>query len=141
MPAMSQVGVPTAASPVRLLVVDDEPLIREVMKVMLVSEGYDVLTAVDGLDALARLVEPLPQVIISDLGMPRMSGLELLTVVREQFPHLPVIVISGEFSGTELPLGIPADAYLPKGGHTIGELCAKITELISVPVARQPAAC
>ncbi len=69
-----------------------------------------------------------------------MSGLELLTVVREQFPHVPVIVISGEFANHELPDGVPADAYLPKGGFTVGQLCAKITELTSAALARQQAA-
>lgn len=125
-------------SRVRLMVVDDEPGIREMMAAHLMSEGYEVLTAENGLDALSRLVEPLPHVIISDLKMPRMSGLELLAAVRKQFPHLPVIVISGEFTGYEVPDGIPADACLPKGGHTIGQLCAKIKELTSdAPLARR----
>ena len=100
------------------------------------SEGYEVLTAQDGLDALSRLVEPLPHVIISDLNMPRMSGFEFLAIVRQKFPHLPVIVISGEFEGTALPTGVLADAYLPKGDFTSGQLRATISELVSAPPRR-----
>lgn len=139
MAASDQVGYSTGTPRVRLMVVDDEPAIREVMADVLASEGYDVLTAEDGLDALTRLVDPLPDVIISDLRMPRMSGLELLAAVREQFPHVPVIVISGEFGGHAPPHEIPADACLPKGGYTIAQLCAKITQLISASLARRQA--
>lgn len=120
----------------RLLIVDDEPSIREVVSDILASEGYEVLTAQDGLDALDRLVQPLPDVIISDLIMPRMSGFEFLAVVRERFPRLPVIAMSGEFMGNELPPGVLADAFLPKGGYTVDQLCGKITELMSAPPMR-----
>lgn len=120
----------------RLLVVDDEPAMREVVSDVLASEGYEVFTAQDGLDALDRLVQPLPDVIISDLIMPRMSGFEFLAVVRERFPGVPVIAISGEFMGNQLPPGVLADAFLPKGGFTTDQLCGKITELMSAPPMR-----
>jgi CheY-like chemotaxis protein len=121
----------------RLLFVDDEPALREVASAVLAEQGYDVLTAEDGLDALCLLADPLPDVVISDLRMPRMSGFELLEVVRERFPRVPVIAVSGEFAGNELPAGVLADAFLSKGGYTIDELCGKITELISAPPIRQ----
>lgn len=92
-----------ASSRARLLLVDDEPAIREVTSALLAWEGYDVSTAEDGVEAMGQLVEPLPDLVISDLRMPRMSGFELLTLVRERFPHVPVIAMSGEFSEKELP--------------------------------------
>jgi CheY-like chemotaxis protein len=119
-----------------LLIVDDERSTRELISSILKSEGYEVLTARDGLDALNRLVEPLPNVIISDLNMPRMSGFEFLAVVRQTFPHLPVIAISGEFEGNELPTGVFADAYLPKGGFTFDQLRTTVRELVSAPPRR-----
>jgi len=125
-----------ASSRARLLVVDDEPAIREVTSALLASEGYDVSTAEDGVEAMGQLVEPLPDLVISDLRMPRMSGFELLTLVRERFPHVPVIAMSGEFSETEVPAGILADAFLQKGTFTIRQLCSKIAELISTPPQR-----
>jgi len=136
MSTADRVEYPMASSRGRLLIVDDEPSIREFISVIMESEGYDVLTAQDGFDALNRLVEPLPTVIISDLNMPRMSGFEFLAVVRQKFPNLPVLAISGEFQGNELPTGVLADAYLPKGGHTLDQLCTKIRELASAPPRR-----
>jgi CheY-like chemotaxis protein len=125
-----------ASSRFRLLVVDDEPSLRDLASDLLTSEGYDVLTAKDGLDALNQLVDPLPDMIISDLMMPRMSGFELLAVVRQRFPQVPVIAISGEFLGSGLPAGVLADAFLQKGGYTIRQLCAKVRELISASPLR-----
>jgi CheY-like chemotaxis protein len=110
---------------------------REVTSAVLAGQGYDVVTAEDGLDALRLLADPLPDLVISDLRMPRMSGFELLEVVRERFPLMPVIAVSGECEGNEPPAGVLADAFLSKGGYTIGELCGKIAELISAPPIRQ----
>ena len=124
------------ASRMRLLVVDDEPAILEVTSSLLASEGYDVSTAEDGLAALRYLKQPLPDLVISDLRMPNMSGFELLALVRERFPHVPVIAMSGEFTEKDLPPGVLADAFLQKGSFTIQELCAKIAELTSGPPQR-----
>jgi PleD family two-component response regulator len=81
----------------RILVVDDEPSIRETAGAILESEGYEVLTAADGLDGLNALSKSLPDVIISDLNMPRMSGFEFLAIVRKRFPHIATIAVSGEY--------------------------------------------
>lgn len=121
----------TAGPRGRLLIVDDERIQRELISDIMRSEGYEVLTARDGLDALNCLVEPLPNLIISDLNMPRMSGFEFLAVVRQRFPHLPVIAISGEFEGNQVPTGVCADAYFPKGGYTLDQLHTTISELVS----------
>jgi CheY-like chemotaxis protein len=67
----------------RVLLVDDEALIRKVISGYLVAAGYVVQTAVDGLDALGKLRAGLPDLIISDLNMPRMSGNEFLAIVRK----------------------------------------------------------
>lgn len=64
--------------PYRVLVADDEPSIREAIGAILESQGYEVLTVADGLDGLNALSGSLPDVIISDLHMPRMSGFEFL---------------------------------------------------------------
>ena len=125
-----------ASSQGRVLVVDDEAANRELISDILADEGYDVVTAQDGLDALNQLAVPLPDVIISDLRMPRMSGVEFLAVVRRKYPDVPLIAISGEFEGNEVPPGVPADAYLPKGSYTFEQLRTTITELLSAPPSK-----
>lgn len=114
----------------RILVVDDEELIRLTSSKILESKGFDVRTADDGFEALVELRQAPPDIIISDLRMPNMSGFELLSVVRRRFPHIPVIAISGEFSGTA-PEGLIADHFFSKGSYRPEELFEKIAELIS----------
>ena len=75
----------------RILVVDDQYSIRETARQILESGGYEVVTAADGLDGLHALSKSLPDLIISDLNMPRMSGFEFLEVVRERFPRIATI--------------------------------------------------
>ena len=85
-----------AQFPYRILVVDDDLSIRETAVEVLESQGYEVLTAADGVDGLHALSKSLPDLIISDLNMPRMSGFEFLAVVRKRFPHIATIAMSGE---------------------------------------------
>ncbi len=62
--------------------------------------------------------------------MPNMNGFEFLSVVRRRFLTIPVIVVSGEFSGLTVPESVLADAFFPKGGYMPEELFAKIAELL-----------
>ncbi len=122
-------GHAVAHFPFRILVVEDEPSIRETARRILKSEGYEVLTASDGVEGLHALSQSLPDLIISDLNMPRMSGFEFLEVVRKRFPHIATIAMSGGYGTDEIPLGIVADAFLQKGNykelsHQVGKLLA-----------------
>jgi CheY-like chemotaxis protein len=112
------------------LIVEDEPSLRELGKILLVAQGYEVRSAEDGFEALAALKQSLPDIIISDLQMPNMNGFELLSVVRRRFPMIPVIVISGEFSGLSVPESVLADAFFPKGGYNAKQLFEKIIDLL-----------
>jgi len=128
-----------AGLPFRLLVVDDETSIREVTSAMLAEQGYEVLTAGDGQQALELLAQFRPDLVITDLRMPRLSGYELLEIMHERFPRLPVIVVSGEFSGNDLPPSVAADAFLQKGACYITPLVAKVKELLSTgPISSNP---
>ena len=120
----------------RILVVDDEPSIRETAGLMLEREGYEVLTAADGLDGLHAICKSLPDLIISDLNMPRMSGFEFLAVVRERFPHIATIAISGDYITSDNPSGILADAFLQKGHYTRKELFHEIVKLLDASPIR-----
>jgi len=99
----------------RLLVVDDSQVIRKSISHLFAEIGYSVRCAQDGFSALRELREEIPDVLLSDLNMPGMSGYELLRVVRRRFPSIQVIAMSGAFSGDEVPSGVAADAFYQKG--------------------------
>ena len=98
-----------------LLIVDDEPSIRESLSHVLTEIGYRVRSAEDGFSALREIRHEVPDLLLSDLNMPNMSGFELLSVVRRRFPAIRTIAMSGSFSGDEVPSGVTADAFFEKG--------------------------
>jgi CheY-like chemotaxis protein len=96
---------------------------------VLQSSGYETAT---GFDALLQLKRKLPAIVISDLNMPEMSGFELLSVVRQQFPRLSLVAMGGLYeSGDEAPGGVIADALYPKGNP--GVLLLILSEMLSAP--------
>jgi len=97
-----------------VLVVDDDSSIRESLALVLVSAD-DVSTAQDGFTALLQLRRTLPEVIVSDLNMPHMSGYELLSVVRRRFPQIMTVAMSGAYQGDALPSAVIADCFFSKG--------------------------
>ncbi len=119
----------------RILVVDDEPSIREVSSALLSSQGYEVRTAADGFAALVELRRSLPDLVISDLKMAGMNGFELLSIIRRRFPQIPVIAISGEYNGIT-PAGLLSDAFFSKEAYTPKELFSKIAELLKASPLR-----
>lgn len=78
----------------RVLIVDDEPNQREMLRDILVAEGFEALTAPGGPEALMMVAEHKPAVILSDLKMPGMDGLELLTRVRQSNPTTAFMVMT-----------------------------------------------
>src|SRR5438045_1916485 len=114
----------------RVLVVDDEESIRSVLAQLLQREGYDVDTAENGFDALLQLKQFLPDVIISDLNMPKMSGFEFLSVVRRRFPKISVIASSGAYGSRAVPTGVLADAFYAKGEDHPDTLLKSVAALI-----------
>ncbi|MGA3033696.1 MAG: response regulator [Terracidiphilus sp.] len=99
----------------RLLIVDDEPSIRTSLSWLLSEIGYSVRAAEDGLSALIEIQKQIPEILVSDLNMPRMSGYELLRVVRAQYPAIRVVAMSGAYPGDQIPSGVVADAFFQKG--------------------------
>jgi len=105
----------------RLLIVDDEPSIRTSILHILAEVGYHTRAAEDGFSALREIRQQIPDILLSDLNMPGMSGFELLSVVRRRFPAIQVIAMSAAFCGDEVPSGVAADAFYQKGS-SIGAL-------------------
>jgi CheY-like chemotaxis protein len=84
-----------AKTKLKILVVDDDENIREVLSDLLLLEGYEILLAEDGEQALLIFEEILPDVVITDLGMPGISGWEVARRIKSKDPSKKVIVISG----------------------------------------------
>jgi two-component system KDP operon response regulator KdpE len=108
------------------LVVDDEPQITRVLRTVLTSQGYDVQTAGEGESALAIFTEWHPELVITDLFMPRMDGLELCKRIRA-VSNVPIIVLSvkGEERTKVEALDLGVDDYVTKPFGT-DELLARV---------------
>jgi two-component system response regulator GlrR len=100
----------------RILVADDDADALEGLRSLLELWGYQVETASDGRAALDRVPKILPSLVITDVVMPRMSGLELLEAIRRELPTLPVIVMTahGTLETWRRVTSQGAFAYLPK---------------------------
>ena len=121
----------------RVLVVDDEPIILQTMSAILETQGFVVRVAEDGFAALVTLRDTAPDIIISDLRMPNMSGFEFLSIVRRRFPHIPIIAISGEYITDNSSPGLLVDAFFQKGDYTQDQLFSTIRKLIADSPIRQ----
>jgi two-component system KDP operon response regulator KdpE len=104
-----------SASPLKVLVVDDEPPIRKLLRMGLSTQGYEILDAPNGKTALA-LLESRPDIVILDLGLPDIQGLDLLAMIRARNDAVPIIVLSsrGDEPGKVRALDLGADDYLTK---------------------------
>ena len=109
-----------------VLIVDDEERILNFLKTKLRSTGYDVITAGNGVEALDKIREQEPDMIVLDVIMPKMDGFQTLKELRS-FSTIPVIMLSarGDDSDRIKGLGLGADDYLPKPFNP-DELVARI---------------
>jgi two-component system, OmpR family, KDP operon response regulator KdpE len=115
-----------SAAPLRILVVDDEPPIRKLLRMGLSTQGYVVLEAPNGKSAL-ELLEQKPDLVILDLGLPDIQGLELLRKIRERSEGVPIVVLSSreDEAGKVQALDLGADDYVTKP-FGMGELLARM---------------
>ncbi len=104
-----------SAAPLRVLVIDDEPPIRKLLRMGLTAQGYQVLEAPNGKTAL-ELLAPSPDLIILDLGLPDMQGHELLKAIRSRNDSVPIVILSSrdDEAGKVQALDCGADDYVTK---------------------------
>jgi CheY-like chemotaxis protein len=119
----------------QILVVDDEPAVRESLGILLESVGYDVATAANGVSAVSQMDRAVPDLIVTDLNMPEMSGIELISHVRSRYPAVLIVAMSGDFQDEAAPTGVIADRYYPKGQHP-HKLLTAIASLINSQTGR-----
>jgi PAS domain S-box-containing protein len=118
---------------VRILVVDDEAGVRSFLCAALAQAGYEAMEAANGKQALSRLRQAPAQLVITDLVMPEGEGLETIRAIRQEFPNVGVIAISGAFGGEFLKVAekLGADAILAKP-LTAELLLAKVAEVLEM---------
>lgn len=112
----------------KVLVVEDDPDLRTLISAILTASGYRVRSSHDGCSALEKIRTELPDIVLSDLFMAGMSGFELLSVIRQRFPAIRVVAMSGSYSGRNVPTGVAADAFYEKATD-IRSLLAMIAEV------------
>ncbi len=120
----------------RILLVDGDANFLQECTNELRDEGYEVLTADDGFTALHVLRGAQPDVLVSELNLPRMSGFELLSVVRTRFPAMSVLAVSSEYTAASLPNEAICDAFVQKGPSTVFELVENLRQLVRKSPAR-----
>jgi two-component system response regulator MprA len=116
---------------VKVLVVEDDPSVRESLRRSLAFNGYQVALAADGVDGLAALERERPDVVVLDVMMPRMDGLETCRRMRAAGIDLPVLMLTArdEVSDRVAGLDAGADDYLPKP-FALEELLARLRALL-----------
>jgi len=124
---------------ITVLVVDDEPRLADVVRMNLEVEGYRVVTAANGMEALARLTQDLPDLVVLDVMMPEMDGFETLKRIRE-VSSVPVIMLTvrAEEADRIKGLEIGADDYLTKP-YSPRELQTRIKAVLRRAFAPVPA--
>ncbi len=100
----------------RILIIDDEPQIRSMLKLMLEREGYEVVEAPDGVEGIKIYRQNPADLIITDLIMPNKDGIGMIIDLKKEFPDVNIIAMSG--GGLNKP-----DGYL-KGAKKLGAACA-----------------
>jgi two-component system, OmpR family, KDP operon response regulator KdpE len=110
----------------RILIVDDEPQITRVLRTSLQSNGHEVTVAQDGASALEKFMKSQPELVITDLAMPGMDGIELTRAIRER-AQVPVIVLSVRANDASKVAALDegADDYITKP-FSIQELLARV---------------
>jgi DNA-binding response OmpR family regulator len=120
----------------RVLVVDDDPVILKLLQVNFEMEGFTVRTAADGAEALAAATAEPPDLVISDVMMPRMNGLELVSALEadDRTRHIPVVLLSARAQAGDVSdgLGVGADDYVTKPFEPL-ELVERVNRLLGAP--------
>src|SRR3954452_1198139 len=125
---------PTVAARAKLLVVDDALTVRELQRSILQRAGYDVVTAVDGVDAMATLAEGLFDLVLTDVEMPRMDGFALTEAIRSHpaRSNVPVLILTSRASEEDRQRGMEAgaDGYIVKSAFDETALLSAVERLL-----------
>jgi two-component system KDP operon response regulator KdpE len=130
-PSARKLAMTNIPAPIRILVVDDEPAIRRALSMCLSTQGYSVSTVDSGHAAHAFIDQLLPDLIVLDLGLPDMGGLEIIRSLRGEGVFVPIVVLSSrsDEAGKIKAFDLGADDYVTKP-FGIDELLARVRTAI-----------
>jgi len=119
-----------------ILLVEDDKFLRELLVRKLEAVGFKISTAVDGREALKKVKEELPELVLLDLVLPGVDGFDILKEIKEDSTtsKIPVIILSnlGQREEVERGLRLGADDYLIKAHFTPDEIITKITDVLGI---------
>jgi len=121
--------------PARILLAEDDRILRKAGEVSLRKKGYDVIAAVDGVDALAKAREHKPDLVLLDVLMPRMHGFDVLVALKDDpaVRDIPVIMLTNLEQPADIARATDAGAhsYLVKSNMNLDELAARIADALA----------
>jgi len=114
----------------RVLIVDDDLDALEMMQDLFDSKGYKSMTAINGIDAITKIKSQEPDIILSDIRMPEMDGMELLKILTKDYPHIPVLMITahGTIKTAVEAMKVGAKDYILKP-LSLDEILAKVERI------------
>lgn len=119
----------------KVAIIEDEAAFRNIFKDLLVSDGYNVMTAEDGEKGWMLVRTEMPDLVLLDLALPRLHGFEVLQNIRADAAtkDIPVVILTvvGEQDNVKKGLKLGATDYMVKGFYTPREILAKINEILS----------
>src|SRR6266702_495158 len=126
----------------KIMLVEDDKSLREIYGVRLLAEGYDIVSAADGEEALAMAIKERPKLIISDVMMPKISGFDMLDILRSttETREIKVIMMTALSSEDQRQRGeqLGADRYLVKSQVGIEDVIRVVHEVLGDQVAASP---
>ncbi len=120
---------------VKILVVEDDPSVRGLLQTLLSAEGYDVVTASDGLAGLVKATSSPPALVLLDLMMPDLGGVRVLEEMRDdpELADIPVIVVTGKVDAVPGMRTLLGDDNVFLKPFAVGELLARVGEVVGGP--------
>ncbi len=124
----------TNGNGLKIVLAEDDDFLRDICETKLKKEGFSVSAACNGVEALAKIKEETPNIILLDIIMPEMDGFEVLKKIKEipEKASIPVIMLTnlGQASEIEKGFALGAEDYIIKAHFTVGEIIEKVREII-----------
>ena len=118
----------------KVLVVEDEATLQKALNDVLTQEGYNVLSALDGVSGLDLALKEEPDLILLDIILPKMDGFEVLKKLKEKDSQIPIIILTNlsDINDIQKALDLGATTYLVKADFHLSDVLKKVKETIEI---------